>query len=190
MRNNRIAQMRACTYVVGPEDSFSGALKDVARHIGFESVLRYRDIAQAERQVPTTPLIFFLFAAADDLSKIKPVTEAIRFSSDARLRFSPMIYFSDNASIDTIRTCINMGFDDIITLPFTLKRVKERLDRQLDHPLVYYQTATYFGPDRRGRLEHDEGHHLRGTGGEYRRFEITRGADGVHVLKDEMHVMI
>lgn len=190
MRNNRIARMRACAYVVGPEEGFSGALKDVARHLGFEAVQRYRDLPQAERQLLATPLVFFLFAATDDLRKIKPVTEAIRFSSNARLRFSPMIYFSDSASIETIRTCINLGFDDIITLPFTLKRLEERLDRQLDRPLVYYQTPTYFGPDRRGRLDPDEGQHFRGTDGEYRRFEITRGPGGVHVLKDEVHVMI
>jgi hypothetical protein len=84
-----------------------------------------------------------------------------------------------------------MGFDDVIALPVALGSLEERLERQIGRPLVYYETASYFGPDRRGRLAHEEGHSLRGTGGEHRRLEILRSTgNGVKLIKDDVHLMI
>jgi DNA-binding response OmpR family regulator len=178
--------MKACAFVVGPEDGSGAVLKQLARQIGFDAVYVFKDIADAERQSVSTPLIFFLFAAVDNLRRLKPVTEAVRASPSQRVRFSPMIYFSETPSLDAIKSCINMGFDDVITLPFSISRVEERLDRQVDRTLVYYETPSYFGPDRRNRLENEEGHSARGTGGQFRRIEIVRSPTaGISVMRDD-----
>ena len=60
------------------------------------------------------------------------MAEAIRFCPSRRVRFSPMIYFAGSPSAETIAACINLGFDDIITMPFTRERVTERIARQVD----------------------------------------------------------
>ncbi len=44
-----------------------------------------------------------------------------------------------------------MGFDDVIALPITGDDVGGRIERQIDRIHTYYETATYFGPDRRNR---------------------------------------
>lgn len=178
--------MKACAFVVGPEDGQGAALRLLARQIGFDAAYPYRDIADAERQSASTPLIFFLFAAVDSLRRLQRVTEAIRRSDSRSVRFSPMIYFSETPSLDTIRACINMGFDDIITLPFTLNRVEERIERQIYRTVVYYETPSYFGPDRRNRLGHETGHSGRGTGGQHRRLELVRNpGTGITILRDD-----
>ena len=183
--------MQACAFVVGPDDGQGAALRLLARQVGFEAVYPYRDIADAERQSVSTALIFFLFAAVDDLGKLRRVGEAVRRSQSQRVRFAPMIYFAETPSLDTIRACINMGFDDIITLPFTLSRVDERIERQLYRPVIYYETPTYFGPDRRNRMSHEEGHSARGTGGQHRRLEIVRNpGTGITIVRDDLHVMV
>lgn len=177
--------MKACAYVVGPDDGPGTALKELARQIGFESVMPYRSIQQAEQQSLQTPLIFFLFSAVSRPRKMQPMADAIRQSESRRVRFSPMIYFSENPSLATIRSCIEMGFDDVITLPFTLARIVERLQRQVEKPVVYFETATYFGPDRHVP-QNDQQHAGRGSGGQYRRLEILRSAHmGINVLKDD-----
>jgi hypothetical protein len=183
--------MRAFAYVVASEGSSGAGLKELARQIGFEAVQDFKTVAAAEQQALATPLIYFLFGAVARPLSLRPIARSIRAAESPRVRFAPTIYFSETPSLEAIRSCINMGFDDIITLPFALGRVEERLDRQLERPLVYYETATYFGPDRRGRLEQEEGHSLRGTGGQYRRIEIVRSStSGVHVIKDDFHVMV
>jgi hypothetical protein len=181
--------LKIAAIVVGASTGTGAALRTLAHNVGFDPVLRYETLARAEAQLSETPLLFFLCAGVDDVRTLKPMAEAIRFSPARKLRFSPMIYFAHNPSHDTIKTCINMGFDDVIALPFAGERLEARINRQIGSPQIYYETSTYFGPDRRGRIEHDHGDPRRGSGGQFRRIEILRTAEtGIDVLKDDMQV--
>lgn len=183
--------MQACAFVVGPEDGQGATLRSLARQIGFDAVYPYRNLADVERQSVSSPLIFILVCTVDDVHQLQHVATGIRASASQRVRFAPMIYFAESPSLEVIKACINMGFDDIITLPFTLTRVEERLERQVYRTVVYYETPTYFGPDRRNRLGQDAGHSARGTGGQYRRMELVRHpTTGINVLRDDFHVML
>ncbi|WP_423065494.1 hypothetical protein [Devosia sp. CN2-171] len=177
--------MRASAFVVGPPDGPGAALADLARGLGFASVHAYTSLAAAEAQAQQLPLMFFLFAAVDDVRDLKSAADAIRFSPGRRIRFCPMVYFSESPSLEAIRTCVEMGFDDVITLPFTSERVSRRLDRLVDHTQVYFETADYLGPDRGARRTHSR------QGSQYRRLEIIRTAmGGVSVMRDEMQVAV
>ncbi len=178
--------MRAYAFIVGSEDGPRDALLDVARGLGFGGVSAFTTMAQAEQQMQSTPLCFFLFAATENIQSLRGIAEAVRFSASRRLRFSPLIYFAESPSVDVISACLNMGFDDIITMPFTRKRVLERVTRQVGQNLVYYETATYFGPDRRGRGGPAPDRSDKRTGGDFRRLEIVRSlVTGVNVLRDD-----
>jgi hypothetical protein len=180
--------VRACAYVVSSAGRSGTALMELARGCGFDAVVPYQGVTAAELQTTRTPLLFFLCAATPDPRALKAVADAIRFFPSPGIRFSPLIYFDESPSLEVIRQCIAMGFDDVITLPFTRERVEERLRRQVDRPQIYYETPTYFGPDRRGRLPAEPVHSLRGTGGQFRRLEIVRTPRrGVRVLRDDVH---
>lgn len=184
--------MRAFAYVVAPEGATGGAaVRDLARQAGFSGVQDFRGVPEAELQAQVTPLIFFLFAAVARPAALAPLVQAIRRTPALGICFAPLVYFAGTASIEAIRSCINIGFDDIITLPLTLGRVAERIERQVNRTIVYFETPTYFGPDRRGRMEHEPGHSLRGTGGQHRRFEIVRNpATGVRVVADDAQMAL
>lgn len=176
--------MRACAFVVGPPDGPGAALTDLAHGLGFATIMNYSGIAAAETQALQTPLLFFLFAAVDDVTGLKPVADAIRFSPSRRIRFSPLVYFSESPLVEAIKTCVEMGFDDVLTLPFTQKRVAARLGLLVEHTQVYFETADYLGPDRRVPNSVER------SGGQYRRLEIIRTpAHGVSVMRDDMQVM-
>jgi hypothetical protein len=183
--------MNACAYVVGPRNGPAATLLNLARRFGFGTVLPYGGVAAAERQVLATPLCFFLFAEVPDVRTMASTAQAIRFSAGRRLRFSPLIYFCDSPALESIRTCINMGFDDVITPPFGPQRVGERLNRQIDTSLTYFETSSYFGPDRRGRLDANGAIAERRRGGQYRKLEIIRTlAAGVSVLRDDLQATL
>lgn len=170
--------MRACAFIVGPPDGPGAALSDLARGLGFAAVLPYSSLAAAETQAQQMPLLFFLFAAVEDVTRLKPPADAIRFSPSRRIRFSPLVYFSESPSIEAINSCAAMGFDDVITLPFTAGRVGRRLQRLVDRRQVYFETPGYLGPGRTARL---------GAKAPYRRLEIIRSPGaGVSVTRDEM----
>ncbi len=165
---------------------------DMAQAIGFESVQRYQGLARAEKQAAKTPLVFFLCAPAKDVRSLKPMADALRFSPSLKLRFLPMIYFARDPSLETVKQCIAMGFDDVIALPIGGDDAGDRIARQIGRIQTYYETATYFGPDRRNR----DGGLARSTdsdhgGGQYRRIEIRRNPDtGVDVLSDDMQIVL
>jgi CheY-like chemotaxis protein len=175
--------MKASAIVVGPTDGPGLAVADVARGLGFQSVASYTGLAAADAQARQTPLLFFLFSAVDEVARLKTVAETIRFSPTRRIRFSPMVYFAETAALEHIRQCIEMGFDDVITMPFTHRRVSERIDRLIDRTQVFFETSAYFGPERKTLNERDL------VTGQYRRLEIVRTLEhGVNVVRDEVCV--
>ena len=182
--------MKAFAYVVGPRRGPAAAISDLATRMRFQSVIPYEGVRQLERQIDP-PLAFVLFAETPDVNDFASAAQAIRFSSERRVRFSPLIYLCHGPSLETMRRLIDMGFDDVIIGPFAVTSVTARLKRQLDTPLTYYETSSYFGPDRRGRLAPDAGHERRGEGGSFRRLEIIRRVStGISVVEDEDQVMI
>ncbi|CAN7576216.1 hypothetical protein [Devosia sp. LjRoot3] len=179
--------MKAYAYVVGPGDTAWQTLFDMAGNIGFAGVSDYRGISQVVQQAGETPVCYFLFSPVADLSALRPVADAIRFASSRTIRFSPMVYCAEDPSIDTIMACINMGFDDIVALPQSTSKLRERLGRQIGQNMVFYETAGYFGPDRRNRVAALKPNPVANrVGGPFRRLEIVRNLlDGVSVLRDE-----
>ena len=181
--------MRAAAYIVGPMDGSGAKLAETARQLDFSAVLPYAGIAHAEHQTTLTPVCYFLFAAVPSVATLRGVAEAIRFCPNRRVRFSPLMYFSETPSVETITSCINMGFDDIVTMPFTPDRVMERVNRQVGHNLIYYETSGYFGPDRRDRVTGAKRAAESRLGGQFRRIEIVRNLQtGTNVVRDDLYM--
>ena len=152
---------------------------DLARELGFARVESYRGLTSAERLAETTPLLFFLCATVPDTEALRPTAKTVRYASNPTVRFAPLVYFTHDPSVATIRPCMQMGFDDVIALPFVAGDLRARLARQLERQLVYCETATYFGPDRRTGARQAQG-----TGaGQFRRIEIIRRLEsGIDVI--------
>jgi hypothetical protein len=182
--------LNASAFVVGPPSGAgTPALIELAHALGFAKVAPFATRQSAEKQAMATPLVFFLFAAVGNLRNLKPTADGIRQSRSAALRFAPMIYFARKPDLDIIRGCIQMGFDDVIALPFG-EGVNDRIMRQVGRMQVYYETASYFGPDRRDRNMSRE-QAVSGASGEYRRYEIVRSPEkGIDVLHDDFQVVV
>ena len=178
--------MNIAAYVVGPQEGAGAGLLAMARSIDFALVVPYAGMLQAEHQISRTPICFFLFAAVSNIESLRSVAQAIRFSPRRQIRYSPMIYFSESPSGQTIQACTNMGFDDVITMPFSRARLKARIDRQIGKPLRYFETQDYFGPDRRSLNPIARPGSRTPIGMQQRRIEFIRNStSGVHVLRDE-----
>jgi len=180
--------IKATAFIVGADSGPGAVLFSLAQGFGFSAVMPFREMGAVEKQFERTPLCFFLFAGSTDVAALRATTRTLRHAGDRRLIFSPQIYFTENPGLDLIRMAIGLGFDDIISLPIAPARVEERLRRQVNRPIVYFETASYIGPDRRTRqIPNDPGHKLRGTGGWHRRIEFTRSFDhGMALLRNEV----
>lgn len=183
--------LNASAFVVGARNGATASLLDLAHAIGFNPVERYAGLGRVEEQVRKTPLVFFLCADVADVGALRPIAETVRFSADPEIRFLPLIYFGRELSVEGIKACIHMGFDDIIALPYLSGDLGERIFRQVGRMQVYYETATYFGPDRRNRTGNTRSTDSDHGGGQFRRIEIVRNPmTGVDVLRDDFQVVV
>lgn len=80
------------------------------------------------------------------------VLHSVRSSIIDDVRYAPVVLFAVDGPFEQYLRYIEMGFDDVITLPEKAAIVEQRLIAQLDTEHMYFETATYFGPDRR-RME-------------------------------------
>src|SRR6187399_1030730 len=79
--------IKATAFVVGPTDGPGAALTDMAKRLRFEAVLPFTGMAMAEQQSQKTPLLYFLFAAVNDVATLRSAAETIRFSPSRKVRF-------------------------------------------------------------------------------------------------------
>jgi len=171
--------------VAGPQNGPGEALMDISTDVGFSFVARYDGLAPLSGQLGRARLCFVLCAEAGNPRHYASLLAELRGAGHPPLRFTPVIYFSEAVLPDVIAAAIELGFDDILTMPFTPERVRGRLHQQIGRPLTYFETAEYFGPDRR-RFQDDKAA-ARRDGGVARRFDISRSARaGVTILREQM----
>lgn len=170
--------------LVGGPDAVVTPLSDLVRELGLARIEPYTDRERAEQQVARTPLCFFLFAEVPDPVLHAPVLSALRHARRRQLRFAPLAYFAESPSLAVTSRCLAMGFDDVMTMPFTPAKIRARLERQIGRAVEYLGAKTYFGPDRRP-LRKRVGGNAPAPGGEARHYLIRRDPDhGVLVLRE------
>ncbi len=141
--------MDTIAYFVSANADQSKVLCEFSAIAGFNKVSDYTSLAQVEKQSFKTPIMFFIFEQADDIRYFKNIIRQIRACKRRNIRFSPLIYLCNIPSPQTIKNGIAMGFDDVIAKPFNSKKIKTRLEMQVNKVISYYETSGYFGPDRR-----------------------------------------
>lgn len=160
---------------------------DIATDLAFSTVRPYMGLADAERRSKATPINFYLFDYSPDFKKSVAQIAEIRASQQLRVRFAPLICFVETPSKEAIIECVNAGFDDVLTIPWIASAIKSRLAKQVNTKLVYFETDSYFGPDRR-RFNEDarkRGQTAPAAGFGFRRYEFMRNHfAGVQVMQD------
>ncbi len=182
--------IKAGALVVGERRGRGALLFDIATELGFSFVKPIGLRSPLPIKAQSVPVCFVLFAGVEDPEIHAPIIREIRRAEPRSLAFSPLIYFSENPSHETVASCTRLGFDDVMTMPFTRERVHTRLMRQIETPLIYFETADYFGPDRRRRSSpRIADAYLRGLRDipPARRYEIRRSlSHGVMILREEL----
>lgn len=124
----------------------------LANRVGFGAIRRVFGDEPGPVAAGTTGVRFFLVHhRLSDKAKASIVIH-LRSSDDEAVRYAPIILISDDGPIDVLLRYVQLGFDDVITLPEKCPILVGRLQQQLDSNVSYIETKSYLGPDRH-RLE-------------------------------------
>ena len=174
---------------MGTNPNSKSLIGDICADLGFKNVRPYLGLQDAERLSKVNPIIFYLFDYSPDFERSKTQINELRASHQLRVRFAPLICFVETPSKESIIECVNAGFDDVLTIPWVASSIKERLAKQVNNKSIYFETDSYFGPDRR-RFSNDKS--KRGTtapaaGFGFRRYEFVRNNfAGVQIMQDKV----
>ena len=144
-----VGPIKAGAIIVGNRQGPGAAVYDIAADLGFRFVKPYAGRPGLALVAREAPLFFVLFAEIRDPMTYDPIVREIRHGGPRALAFSPLIYFCESPSRETVASCAALGMDDVVTMPFTRERVWTRLMRQIDRMQVYAETSSYLGPERR-----------------------------------------
>jgi hypothetical protein len=184
VRPRPLSQCVAC--LVGETAGQRRTLETLAIRTGFGSI----NVDESGAGFPDKAdrrLSFFFFHCQVGSDLLRATLKRIR--TDDQLRFSPSVLIVGECSESDALRYINLGFDDIVVLPEAAKILERRFTNQMAAPVPYFETGTYFGPDRRRsqRLSSASQHPGRGQG-EHRhvRYLVQRAPAGVEILRREV----
>ena len=167
--------------IVGRTDSQREFLNRVAIRCGFASV----EGAGIELTVSNALLRMVLVHRQIGDDVLTTLLRSVRHGA-ADVRFSPVIVLTDECPFETILGYIRMGVDDVIVLPENKNVLVQRFESQITGTHIYYETAEYFGPDRR-RMEMAMPDTRRvGVAGHARYHFLRSPAEGIKIVKHEV----
>jgi hypothetical protein len=179
---------QCAAYLIAQSERHAAALERMARLLGFAHIEPLLSRGDFEPSADRPTLKFFLMYRAMDARLMIKVRSVIRASRDDNVRYSPIILFTDDCSFETYLSFIELGFDDVLTLPDKKEMLIKRLEAQINTDHTYYETANYLGPDRR-RME-SSGHVDPRRGGEpasYSKYIVHRTpATGSKAVRSEV----
>jgi PleD family two-component response regulator len=140
-----------CDAILVAEDKTAATLLErIAAGAGFRAIESVFNPG-ARPATPAKVKFFLVHYQMGDLAKAA-LLKSVRSSRDDDLRFSPVVLIIDDCSFEDVLKYIDMGFDDVISLPEKAEVLHGRLSSQINASVVYIQTTSYLGPDRR-RME-------------------------------------
>ncbi|MGJ8527297.1 hypothetical protein [Maritalea sp.] len=174
---------------MGTNPNSVALIGDIATDLGFKSVRPFLGLGEVERQPKVSSASFFLFDYAANFDTTRAQIKSIRESDDILVRFAPLICFVETPSKAIILECVDVGFDDILTLPWSVDKIRKRLSKQIDVKHTFFETNSYFGPDRRRFNENYDQHKYNtpSPGSGYRRYGFVRNSfSGVQIMSEKV----
>lgn len=172
-------------HLVAETDAQLRTLDQLAVRTGFRTVVH----GEPGRFSESRSAIYFFFHFQISRAYRHGMLGALRAHPDPTIRFAPAIMIIGMSTATEIAGYIEEGFDDIVSLPEKAPTLTRRFASQLETLIGYYETPTYFGPDRRRmELVRHSGADNRGKGNyQHRRYSIRRTAQtGVQVVSREL----
>jgi two-component system, chemotaxis family, chemotaxis protein CheY len=122
---------------------------DVLKNLGFGKTLRANDGKSALRALESS-VVDFIFLDWRMPEMTGP--EFIRLVRSGKSRvnpFIPIIMLTGNAEVHQVIEARNMGANDYLIKPFTVKQITKRIIELVDNPREFIAAPRYTGPCRR-----------------------------------------
>lgn len=132
---------------------FAELLRLVLRSLGVRHQWAVDDGIAAFQHFKQTPVdLIVTDFAMEPIGGIE-LLKLIRHSPESRDRFIPVIVMTGYTELEHIEAARDAGATEILAKPFTPKHLAVRLESIIERPRPFYETADFFGPNRRRHVD-------------------------------------
>lgn len=168
--------------VLAKDERDCAALMRLAEKLRFGAVVAHSPALGHDRF--DHRLVFFLVHFDFEPEAKKKLLFDLRHAGSVSLCFAPVVLFLRAGSPEEIQAHIEMGFDDVISVPQDGRAMATRLAAQIGQEHLYIETRNYLGPDRHRRDQPGRSQVQRKQGEKHARLTILRTPEaGVHIVR-------
>lgn len=128
-------------------------LRTLLHGVGIRDVVEARDAATAFEMLRQSPpdiaLVDYHLGDLDGLE----FARLVRTAQDSTTPYLPIILVTAHAERSRVKEAVDAGVNEFIVKPVSTQALVSRLKAVIEKPRPFVRTGTYFGPDRRRRVD-------------------------------------
>lgn len=146
--------LRGVSFLVADANSyFASLLFSMLKGFGADKIVQTRDWSTAVEALATSKVDVLLCDSMLPPGGGVRFVRGLRTDSTAPYRKIPILFMTSDGRISTIKAARDAGANMVIMKPLSPKNLYERLVWVAFDTRAYVESPTYFGPDRRFKIE-------------------------------------
>jgi two-component system chemotaxis response regulator CheY len=127
--------------------------QSILRSFGATKIYEARNAMEVSRALVEQRIDFLLCDALLPPSGGLELTRTIRWSVNSEYRTIPILILTSDTRLTTITTARDSGANMVVAKPVSVSGLYNRIAWVAFHPRSFVDSPTYFGPDRRFKIE-------------------------------------
>ena len=132
-----------------PSPAMLRTLREALNNVGIRGIRDYRDIQQAREAIVTDNPDLLICDFDLDQDAICSIIADIRHGNIGSNPFMVIMLLTWDPEVNAVNCAMQTGVDDIVTMPVSVRRLKQRIDNLINNRKRFVATEDYVGPERR-----------------------------------------
>ena len=146
--------LRGVSFIIADSNVyFSSLLFSMLKGFGADKIIQARDAQSATESLETTKLDVMLCDFLLPPNGGMAFVRSVRLDANASYRKIPILFMTSDTRISIVKAARDAGANMIITKPLSPKGLYDRLVWVAFDTRPFVESKTYYGPDRRFKIE-------------------------------------
>ncbi|MCH8197026.1 MAG: hypothetical protein IH904_02985 [Proteobacteria bacterium] len=132
-----------------PSPAIRRTLREALNNIGFRAIQEFIDVDQTRDAIVTYGPDLLIFDLDHDKEGICSIIADIRHGSIGSNPFLVIMLLTWDPEVNAVKVAMQTGVDDIVSMPISVRLLKQRIDNLINNRKRFVATEDYVGPERR-----------------------------------------
>ena len=139
-----------------PAPAMRRTIREALNSVGFRGIRDYLAIEQAREAIITYNPDLLICDLDRDQDTICSIIADIRHGNIGSNPFMVIMLLTWDPQVNAVNFAMQTGVDDIVTMPISVRLLKQRIDKMINNRKRFVATEDYVGPERRAYSSQEE----------------------------------